>query len=95
MTGRERVIAAIERNPLDRIPRYDAFWEDALDRWKQEGLVLPQPRTITVEGETKQIRTPADEFFDFDIAPLYMDISMRFPTGLCQDYQKGAYCSAD
>ena len=85
MTGRERVIAAIERKPLDRIPRYDAFWEDALDRWKQEGLALPEPCTITVEGETKQIRTPADEYFDFDIAPLYMDISMRFPTGLVAD----------
>ena len=85
MTGRERVIAAIERKPLDRIPRYDAFWEDALERWKQEGLVLPKARTIMVEGETKQIRTPQDEYFDFDIAPVYMDISMRFPTGLVAD----------
>lgn len=70
MTSRNRVIAAIERTPLDRIPRYDAFWEDALERWKLEGLVLPPPRTITVSGERKQIRTPADEYFDFDIAPL-------------------------
>ena len=85
MTSRDRVIAAIERTSLDRIPRYDAFWEDALERWKQEGLVLPPPRTITVAGERKQIRTPADEYFDFDIAPLYMDISMRFPTGLVAD----------
>ena len=67
MTSRERVIAAIERTPLDRIPRYGAFWEDALERWKQEGLVLPAPHTILVEGEPKQIRTPADEYFDFDI----------------------------
>ena len=53
MTGRERVIAAITRTPLDRIPRYDAFWEDALERWEHEGLCLPAPRTIVVEGETK------------------------------------------
>ena len=85
MTSRERVIAAIERMPLDRIPRYDAFWEDALERWVLEGLVLPAPHTITVEGETKQIGTPAGEYFDFDIAPVYMDISMRFPTGLVAD----------
>ena len=30
MTGRERVIAAIERTSPDRIPRYDGFWEDTL-----------------------------------------------------------------
>ena len=79
MTGRERVIAAIERKPLDRIPKYDAFWEDALERWKGEGLVLPEPKFITVEGERKQIGTPQDEYFDFDILPIYMDVSMRFP----------------
>lgn len=85
MTSRERVIAAIERTPLDRIPRYDAFWEDAIMRWEEEGLRLPEPQTITVEGETKQIDTPIGQYFDFDIAPLYMDVSMRFPTGLVAD----------
>jgi len=85
MTGRERVIAAIERKPLDRIPRYDAFWEDALERWQGEGLCLPEARNITVEGEQKQIGTPQGDYFDFDIMPLYMDISMRFPTGLVAD----------
>ena len=85
MTGHERVIGAIERKPIDRIPKYDAFWEDALERWKGEGFVLPEPRFITVEGEQKQIGTPQDEYFDFDILPLYMDVSMRFPTGLVAD----------
>lgn len=85
MTSRERVIAAIERKPLDRIPRYDAFWEDAIMRWETEGLQLPDPQTITVEGEVKQIDTPINRYFDFDIAPLYMDVSMRFPTGLVAD----------
>ena len=85
MTGRERVIAAITRTPLDRIPRYDAFWEDALERWEHEGLCLPAPRTIVVEGETKQISTPVNDYFNFDITPLYMDVSMRFPTGLVAD----------
>ena len=85
MTSRERVIAAIERTPLDRIPRYDAFWEDALDRWADEGMQLPAPRTTTVNGEVKQISTPVNDYFGFDITPLYMDISMRFPTGLVAD----------
>lgn len=85
MTSRERVIAAIERTPLDRIPRYDAFWEDALDRWADEGMQLPAPRTIEINGEVKQISTPVNDYFGFDITPLYMDISMRFPTGLVAD----------
>ena len=85
MTSRERVIAAIERKPLDRIPRYDGFWEDAIERWLGEGLHLPEPKTIQVNGETKMIDNPVYEYFNFDILPLYMDISMRFPTGLVAD----------
>lgn len=85
MTGRERVIAAIERTPLDKIPKYDGFWEDALERWKKEGMCLPEPQKILVEGEEKQIGSPVYTYFDFDITPLYMDISMRFPTGVVAD----------
>ena len=82
LTSRERVIAAIEGKPLDRIPRYDAFWEDTLVSWQKAGLKLPAPKTITVEGETKVIRSGVDQYFGFDITPLYMDVSMRFPTGI-------------
>ena len=82
MTSRERVIAAIEGKPLDRIPKYDAFWEDTLVAWQKAGLKLPEPKTITVEGETKVIRSGVDQYFGFDITPLYMDVSMRFPTGI-------------
>ena len=85
MTGRERVIAAIERTHPDRIPRYDGFWEDTFGVWEKEGLRLPPVRTITVDGREKSIDTPAGKYFDFDFAPLYMDISMRFPTGLVAD----------
>lgn len=85
MTGRERVIAAIERKPLDRVPRYDAYWEDALQRWEDEGLQLPPQKTITVEGQTKPIGTPIGDYLNFDIAPLYMDASMRFPAGVVAD----------
>ena len=85
MTGRERVIAAIERKPLDRIPRYDAYWEDSLQRWETEGLQLPPQKSITVEGQVRPIGTPIGDYFDFDIAPLYMDASMRFPTGVVAD----------
>ena len=85
MTGRERVIAAIERRPLDRIPRYDAFWEDTLPAWEKEGLRLPPVKKIIVEGEEKCIGRPAEFYFDMDMAPLYMDISMRFPTKVVEE----------
>ena len=85
MTGRERVIAAIERTPLDRIPRYDGFWEDTLERWEREGLTLPEMKKIMVEGREKTIGRPVDVGFDLDMVQLFMDISMRFPTGLVED----------
>ena len=85
MTGRERIIAAIERKPLDRVPRYDAFWEDALELWTKEGLRLPEVKKILVDGEEKSIGRPVDEYFDFDLVQLFMDISMRFPSGVVAD----------
>lgn len=85
MTSRERVIAAIRRTPLDRIPRYDGFWEDTFATWETQGLKVPVRETILVEGEQKPIDDPAGICFGFDIAPLFMDVSMRFPTGVLAD----------
>jgi len=85
MTGRERVIAAIERTPLDRIPRYDGFWDDTLGHWMQEGLQLPEVKKIVVEGREKSIGRAVDACFDFDLVQLFMDISMRFPTAILGD----------
>ncbi len=85
MTGRERVIAAIERKPLDRVPRFDAFWEDTLVRWQEEGLDLPDRIYLDLDGEQKPIGAPVWQYFDFDMVPLYLDVSMRFPTGLVAD----------
>lgn len=85
MTSRERVIAAIERKPLDRIPRYEGFWEDTLERWETEGMILQPVPTIVVEGMAKKLGSAVGNYFGFDIAPLYMDVSMRFPTGILND----------
>lgn len=79
MTGRERVTAAIERQPLDRVPRYDGFREDTLMRREQEVLKLPEVKNILVEGEEKSIGRPVDACFYFDLAQLFMDISMQSP----------------
>ncbi|MBN2311026.1 MAG: hypothetical protein JXR94_18770 [Candidatus Hydrogenedentes bacterium] len=62
MNGRTRVLHAMERKPLDRIPRYDSFWEDTLAAWREQGM----PAGVT-----------ADEFFDWDIRMMHMDASLR------------------
>ena len=85
MTGRKRVIAAIERQPMDRIPRFDAFWEDTLPAWEKQGLRLPQVKKITVEGREKSIGSPAGAYFDMDLVQLFMDISMRFLTEVLEE----------
>jgi uroporphyrinogen decarboxylase len=64
MNGRERVRNAIRRGPLDRVPRYDAFWEDVPARWETEGLPAG---------------TDLAEYFDFDIRMMCVDASMRLP----------------
>jgi len=39
MTSRERVNCAMTHKPHDRVPRFDTFWDDTLNRWAKEGLV--------------------------------------------------------
>ena len=62
MDSRTRVKHAIERRPIDRIPRYDSFWEDTVAAWHEQGL----PRDAEL-----------DEFFGWDFAMMYVDLSMR------------------
>ncbi len=39
MTSRERILAALNRRPVDRLPMCEtAFWPETLDRWRQEGF---------------------------------------------------------
>ena len=53
---------AIERKPLDRIPRFDSFWEDTLAAWRRQGFPAD---------------ANPDEFFDWDIRMMHVDASMR------------------
>jgi uroporphyrinogen decarboxylase len=64
MDSRTRVRAALECQPLDRIPRYDSFWEDTLGLWRSQGM----PADVTPE-----------ELFDFDMRIMYLDASLRCP----------------
>ena len=45
LTARERVERMMERRDHDRIPRYDAFWDETLVRWHSEGMA-GDPREI-------------------------------------------------
>jgi uroporphyrinogen-III decarboxylase len=39
MTGRERFLATMEYQPVDRVPNHEAgVWEQTIDRWEAEGL---------------------------------------------------------
>ncbi|MCP4645858.1 MAG: hypothetical protein GY851_35770 [bacterium] len=62
MDGLARVNAALDRRPVDRIPRYDSFWEDTLTLWREQGM--PED-------------TPPEELFGFDIRTMSIDASMR------------------
>ena len=62
MDSRTRVRNAIHRLPLDRIPRYDSFWEDTLSLWRAQGM----PADV-----------PPEEFFDFDLRMMCIDASLR------------------
>jgi len=72
MTGRDRVLAALRREPerLDRIPMHDAFFADTLRRWQEEGMPADADPV---------------EFFDFDIDSLYCDCSLRLPERLLEE----------
>ncbi len=64
MDSRERVLRALTRTGVDRIPMMDAFWEDTWTNWHSQGL----PRDVV-----------AADYFDFDIDYMFPDVSPRLP----------------
>jgi uroporphyrinogen decarboxylase len=70
MNSRERIKTLLSFNEPDRIGLHDAYWEDTLLRWVEEGL----PEGIN----------PTDHF-DFDFDNLYIDASLRLPEELLED----------
>ena len=70
MDSRTRVKNTIERRPVDRIPKYDAIWQDTLSGWREEGF----PADIN----------PGD-FFDWDILTVGVDTSMRMEQKLISE----------
>lgn len=83
MNSRERVLRVIEHKEVDRVPKLDAFWEDAIEEFYKQGLpkdIENKAKKITVDGRKKTIGNSLHDYFDFDIDTLFMDNSMRFET---------------
>jgi uroporphyrinogen decarboxylase len=70
MNSRERIKTLLAFREPDRIGKTDAYWEDTLARWHQEGL----PREVDVR-----------DYFAFDIEPIFLDASLRMPEKLLED----------
>jgi len=65
LTGRERVLLALQHRQADRIPITDGVLTNALERWYNEGLTKTQ--------------APA-EVFGWEMMEIRADASLRFPT---------------
>jgi uroporphyrinogen decarboxylase len=68
MNSRTRVQNILDGQPVDRIPIHDAFWEDTLALWKEQGL-----------GDAD----PCD-FFEMDFDAMFLDLSGRFEQKLLE-----------
>jgi uroporphyrinogen decarboxylase len=78
MTSRERVKSAITGHRPDRIPVHEDFWTDTLDVWKTKGL----PERIEYfppEDPGTSLDNWVDEYFDYDLAVMFLDASPRMP----------------
>ena len=73
ITSRERVQKLLAFEEPDRIAKQDAYWEDTLARWFDEGL----PHDAN----------PKD-YFGLDFDNIYIDASMRFPERLVEDTEE-------
>ena len=51
MTSRERVLGAIHRKKIDRVPHWESYWGSTIDRWRGQGLA---------EGEDVSVRFHLD-----------------------------------
>lgn len=88
MNSRERVTRILDHKEADRVPRYDGFWEETLDRFYTEGL--PQDldkgyEKMTLAGGTRTIGNPVGDLFGYDIDIFGLDNSMRATSRIVED----------
>lgn len=73
MTGRERVLMALNHKEPDRIPMQDSPWGATLKRWRNEGL----PEDVDIR-----------DYFDWDFAFFGADCTPRFPVKTIEKNEK-------
>ena len=73
LTSRERVQRLLAFEEPDRIAKQDAYWEDTLARWYDEGL--------PVDADPK-------EYFGLDFDNIFIDSSLRLPEKLVEDSEE-------
>ncbi len=73
MTGKERVLLALNHKEPDRIPAQDSPWSATIKRWKSEGL--PED-------------TDLSEYFGWDFAFFGADCTPRFPVKTIEKNEK-------
>ena len=76
MTSRERVKAAINWQKPDRIPLHEDFWTDTPACWREQGF--PGNITLYPPHPDDQKNQSIDEYFNLDIAVMYLDCSPRY-----------------
>jgi uroporphyrinogen decarboxylase len=69
MTSRERVSIVLKGGIPDRVPLHDGYWDEALERWKGEGL----PESVASDKEDS-----VGEYFDTEIRLIRIDDSFLF-----------------
>lgn len=81
MDSKERVIRTLNRQQPDRVPMTDAFWEDTLTRWYDEGL----PREAVSNDVFGEAVGGVPEYFGFDFDYISLDASPRLEQKLLSD----------
>ena len=73
MTSKERVLGAINRKKIDRVPMWECFWGTTATNWHGQGL----PSDVT----------DLEEYFNLDVKSLrtYVDWSFQFPSEVIED----------
>ena len=80
MTSRERISKILAHKEADRVPKYDGFWEETVERYYEEGLPRDLDKNyekIVLDSGVKTIGNPIGDYFGFDIDVFGLDNSMR------------------
>ncbi|MGD9401974.1 MAG: uroporphyrinogen decarboxylase family protein [bacterium] len=78
MTSRERVGIALDRGVPDRVPIHDGYWDEAVQRWRGEGMPEAAARD----------RDSIWDYFDMEIRQIPIDPSFMFEEKVIADDER-------